>query len=143
MEQKTLLSRNEILDNILGLLLSFESLTFKEIFKVTNPVKIDMEFIAKTLNQYQWKDWMKESFKDELLFNGYIREDESANILITEEGREFKNNGGYQAQELKHVWTKDLYPQIEKINRTYNQKLTLVGILIFIVQVITITIIKL
>jgi hypothetical protein len=142
MEQKTPLIKNEILDNILGLLLSFESSAFKEIFEKTNPKKIDMEFIAQTLNHYQWKNWMKESFKEELLNNHYIKEDENKNLSITEQGREFKKNGGYYAKELNQIQLSDLDTHLEKINKKYNRKLNLIGILIFIVQVISIAIIK-
>ena len=142
MEQKSSLIKNEILDNILGLLLSFESSAFKEIFQKTNPNTIDMEFISKTLNHYEWKNWMKESFKEELLNNEYVMEDVNGNLLITEQGREFKKNGGYYAQELNQIQKNDLDSHFDKINKKYNRKLNIIGILIFIVQVISIAIVK-
>jgi len=142
MEQKTPLIKNEILDNILGLLLSFESSAFKEIFEKTNPNKINMEFISKTLNHYEWKNWMKESFKEELLKNDFIMEDENENLLITEQGREFKKNGGYYARELNKIQINDLDSHLDKINKKYNRKLNIIGIVIFIVQVISIAIVK-
>jgi hypothetical protein len=142
MEQKLPLIRNEILDNILGLLLSFESSAFKEIFQKTNPNTIDMEFISKTLNHHEWKNWMKESFKEELLNNDYIMEDVNGNLLITEQGREFKKNGGYYTQELNQIQINDLDSHLDKINKKYNRKLNIIGIVIFIAQVISIAIVK-
>ena len=142
MEQKIPLIKNEILDNILGLLLSFESSAFKGIFEKTNPNKINMEFISKTLNHYEWKNWMKESFKEELLQNDFIMEDENENLLITEQGREFKKNGGYYAQELNQIQINDLDSHLDKINKKYNGKLNIIGIVIFIAQVISIAIVK-
>jgi hypothetical protein len=142
MEQKLPIMKNEIFDNILGLLLSFESSAFKDIFEKTNPNTIDMEFIAKTLNHYEWKNWMKKSFKEELLYNEYIMEDEKGNLLITEQGREFKKNGGYYSLELKRIQRNDLDYNLEKISKKSNWKLNLIGILIFIVQVISIAMLK-
>lgn len=142
MEQKLPLMKNEILDDILGLLLSFESLAFKDIFKKTNPIKIDMDFIASTLNHYEWKNWMKKSFKEELLNNKYLMEDANENLLITEQGREFKKNGGYYAQGLNQIQITDLDSRFEKINKNYSRKLNIIGIVIFIVQVISIAIVK-
>lgn len=142
MEQKGLLLKNEILDNTLGLLLSFESSAFKEIFEKTNPSKIDVEFIAKTLSHYEWDNWMKESLKNELLNKHYVKEDPNGNLRITEQGREFKKNGGYYAQESVQVQISDLESHMESINKKYNRKLNIIGILIFIAQVISIAMIK-
>ncbi len=101
-----------------------------------------MEFISKTLNHYEWKNWMKESFKEELLKNDFIMEDENENLLITEQGREFKKNGGYYARELNKIQINDLDSHLDKINKKYNRKLNIIGIVIFIVQVISIAIVK-
>lgn len=142
MEQRLPLIKNEVLDNALGLLLSFESPAFKEIFKKTNPRKIDIDFITKTLNHYDWKNRMKESLKDELLRSDYVIEDQNGNLRITEQGREFKKNGGYYSRESAQLQINDLESQIEKINKKYNRRLNVVSILIFIMQIISIAMIK-
>ncbi len=142
MEENLTIMKNEISDNILGLLISFESTACKEIFEKTNPNNINMEFISKTLNHYEWKSWMKESYKEELLKNHYVMEDANGNLLITEQGREFKKNGGYYAQALNQNPINDLDYHLEKINKKYNRKLNIIGILIFIAQIFTIAMLK-
>lgn len=87
--------RNKILDEILALLMSFEVSIFRDMLDKINPKKIDMDFISETLSNYEWEDWMKNSFQDELLHKDYIKIDKSGNLNITEIGKEFKRKGGY------------------------------------------------
>jgi len=87
--------RNKILDEILALLMSFDVPMFKHMLDSINPKKIDMGFISETLSKYEWDDWMKKSFQDELLHKNYIEIDNKGDLYITEIGKEFKRKGGY------------------------------------------------
>lgn len=93
--------RNDILDKILTLLMSFDAPLFKDMLDKINPSKINMDFISKTLPEYEWEDFMKKSFKEELLFKKYIVEDSNGNLSITELGKEFKRKGGYSSIDKK------------------------------------------
>ncbi|WP_159021907.1 hypothetical protein [Formosa sp. L2A11] len=134
--------RNEISDNILGLLSSFEDPDFKDIFKKTNPGKIDMDHIAKALQKNKWKSQTKEAFKKKLLKDGYITEDENGNLSITHIGLEFQKNGGYYLQELNKPKANITDSTFEKIKRKLNWQLTLIGLAIFIIQILSIDYIR-
>jgi hypothetical protein len=95
------IKRNEILDKILTLLMSFDATGFKMILDVISPPKIDIKFISEALSEYEWEDYMKESFEKELLYKNYITKDNEGNLSITEFGREFKRKGGYAAIDKK------------------------------------------
>lgn len=101
-ESKSKIVRNEILDKILVLLMSFDAPIFKEMINKINPSKIDMEFVAEAYPEYEWEYYMKESFEKELLYKNYITKDKNGDLLITEHGREFKRNGGYAAIDKKN-----------------------------------------
>ena len=96
-EHKSKIVRNEILDKILALLMSFDAPIFKKMLDEINPSKIDMDFIAEAYPEYEWEYYMKESFEKELLYKNYITKDNEGNLSITEPGREFKRKGGYAA----------------------------------------------
>ncbi len=96
-ESKSKIVRNEILDKILALLMSFDAPVFKDVLDKINPSKIDMDFVSNVYSEYEWEYYMKESFEKELLFKNYILKDKDGNISITEHGREFKRKGGYAA----------------------------------------------
>lgn len=100
-ESKSKIVRNEILDKILVLLMSFDAPIFKEMLSKINPSKIDMDFIAQAYPEYEWEYYMKESFEKELLYKNYISKDKNGNLSITEPGREFKRKGGYEAIDKK------------------------------------------
>jgi hypothetical protein len=87
--------RNKILDEILALLMSFEIPIFGDMLDNINPKNIDMDFISETLSKYEWDNWMKKSFQDELLHKNYIELDNKGDLCITEIGKEFKRKGGY------------------------------------------------
>lgn len=91
--------RNKILDEILVLLMSFDATIFRDMLDKINPKKIDMDFISDTLSNYEWDDWMKNSFQDELVHKNYIELDSNGNLSITEIGKEFKRKGGYSQQD--------------------------------------------
>ncbi len=95
MTVKKIINRNEMLDMILNLLMSFEVPLFKSKLEEINPNKIDMDFISKLYDQYNWEDWMKKSFQDELIYKKYVLLDSTGNLIITDLGKDFKRNGGY------------------------------------------------
>ncbi|WP_299776896.1 hypothetical protein [uncultured Formosa sp.] len=130
--------RNEILDNILGLLSSFEDPEFKDIFKKTNPVKIDMDYIAKALQKNKWESQTKEAIKQKLITENYITEDKNGNLSITHTGLEFQKNGGYYLQELNQPKEKSTNCTLEKIKRKINWQLGLIALAIFIIQILSI-----
>jgi len=92
---KEIIHRNKMLDMILSLLMSLDVPLFKSKVDKINPSRIDMNFIATLYNQYEWEDWMKNSFQDELVYKKYVELDNEGNLYITEFGREFKRKGGY------------------------------------------------
>ena len=102
MENKEII-RNEILDKILALLMSFDAPPFNEMLKIINPKIIDMDFVAQVYSEYEWENYMKDSFKKELIFKNFIIEDSEGNLSITEIGREFKRKGGYEAIDKKEI----------------------------------------
>jgi len=96
-KSKNIIVRNEILDKILTLLMSFDTPIFKDMLNKINPSKIDMDFVSELYPEYEWEYYIKESFEKELIFKEYISKDNDGNISITETGREFKRKGGYAA----------------------------------------------
>ena len=143
MEQdKYSVRKDEILDNILGLLLSFEAPDFKDIFKKTNARKINMDFIANALPYYQWEKDMKCSFKTELLNQAFVFEDGNNNLHLTDKGRVFKKSGGYYSLSDNQIQEQELETHFLKMEKKYNRKQMIVEALIILVFFILITIIK-
>lgn len=146
MDNEKWIVRNEVLDSILSLFLSFDVPIFKNMLDKINPTQIDMDFVAKTLSQYDWEDWMKKSFKDELLHKNFLVEDADGNLKITEIGREFKRKGGYNAidkregqEEIireKQVESLTLDVGLKRFNKKYNQKFIVGGFIILILNFI-------
>lgn len=99
MKVKKVIIRNEMLDMILSLLLSFDIPIFKSKLDGINPKKIDMNFISKLYNQYDWDDWMKKSFQEELVYKKYVILNSNGNLIITELGKEFLRKGGYSEMD--------------------------------------------
>lgn len=93
--------RNEILDRILTLLMFYETPVFNSISNITYSSKINIDSISDMMPEYEWEDYMKESFEKELLYKNYITKDNEGNLSITEYGREFKRKGGYAAIDKK------------------------------------------
>jgi len=93
--------RNDILDEILTLLMFYETPDFNEISDITYSSKINMDVIADMMPLYEWEDYMKKSFEKELLNKGYIVKDNNGNLSITELGNEFKRKGGYKSATKK------------------------------------------
>lgn len=84
-----------MLDMILTFLMSVDIPVFKNKIKEVGREKIDMDFISEMYNEYDWEDWMKKSFQDELTYKKFVEVDKKGNLYITEIGKEFKRNGGY------------------------------------------------
>jgi len=136
--------RNEILDKILALLMTIEVPIFTEMIDRINRKKIDMDFMADAFPEYEWDDYMKESFKKELLYKKYIAEDENEDLSITELGREFKRKGGYEYSDKKinqedslrekQLENLNLDIRLKTFNKKYNQKFAVVGIIILILN---------
>ena len=93
--------RNEILDRILTLLMFYETPVFNRVANVTYSSKINMDSIVDMMPEYEWENYMKKLFEDELLFKNYIIKDNNGNLSITEPGQEFKRKGGYAAIDKK------------------------------------------
>ena len=62
-KSKNIIVRNEILDKILTLLMSFDTPIFKDMLNKINPSKIDMDFVSELYPEYEWEYYIKESFE--------------------------------------------------------------------------------
>lgn len=100
-KQEIKIVRNEILDRILTLLMFYKTPDFSKISNNTGYSKVNINSIARLMPEYEWEDYMKESFEKELLFKKYIIKDKNGNLSITEIGNEFKRKGGYAAIDKK------------------------------------------
>ncbi|MBP1838387.1 hypothetical protein [Formosa algae] len=133
---------NQISDNILGLLSSYEDPEFKDIFKKTNPGKIDMDYIAKALQRKEWEKYSKDAIKDKLIRDGYITEHENGSLTITRFGLEFQKKGGYYLQDLNLNQTTQTETPFEKIKKKMDWQFILLGVALFVIQILSIDYIK-
>ncbi|WP_296317923.1 hypothetical protein [Winogradskyella sp. UBA3174] len=125
-----------ILDDILFLLLSYENPSFNKIFDEINPRIIDMDFVSKALPNHNWNVGQKELIKEKLL------QDLNKNLKINQKGQEFIQNGGYYFARIKESQKIELQTQSDLLNKKYNKKLTIFGLVIFVIQITSIYCLK-
>ena len=131
-----------ILDDILFLLLSYENPSFNKIFDEINPRIIDMDFVSKALPNHNWNVGQKELIKEKLLQDNYILQDLNKNLKINQKGQEFIQNGGYYFARIKESQKIELQTQSDLLNKKYNKKLTIFGLVIFVIQMTSIYCLK-
>ena len=123
-----------ILDDTLSILKSAQKHSISKILSRTYPSGMNTELLEKLLPNYNWTSDLKQSVISHLSKDEMIIINDRGSIMINEHGINHITNGGYSARSLKQNTWPDLNKAIRRIEKRYDRKQLIFGLILFILQ---------